>query len=124
MTQQAIQVWSEIPVASLPRAMEFYSSVFGYDIRMDETGPSPQAILGVGPGGIGAHLYEGKPAVGGSGQVLHLAVPDTLEAAISRCEGAGGEVTSPPIDVPPGRFVYARDPDGNNLGLFEPKRDA
>ncbi len=119
MTQSTVLVWAEIPVGNLPRAMAFYREVFGFDIRLDESGPAPQAILGVGPGGVGAHLFEGAPAPEGSGPLLHLAVPDSLEAAIARCESAGGSVTSPPVTIPPGRFVYARDADGNILGLFE-----
>jgi len=121
MTQTAVLVWGEIPVSNLPRATDFYSKVFGFDVRLDESGPAPQAILGVGTTGIGAHLFEGKPATRGTGPVLHLAIPDKLEAAIERCKTAGGTVTSPPVTVPPGRFAYALDPDGNRLGLFEPK---
>jgi len=121
MTHKPVTVWSEIPVTNLARAQAFYATVFGFDIQMDESAPQPQAILGVGAGGGGAHLYKGIPAPKGTGQVLHLAIPDRLEAAIARCESAGGTVTSPPIEIPPGRFVYAHDPDGNNLGLFEPK---
>ena len=26
-----------------------------------------------------------------------------------------------PLDIPYGRFVYIEDPDGNSIGLFEPK---
>ena len=64
MTQDAVLVWGEIPVSNLPRAIEFYRNVFGFDIQLDETGPTPQAILGIGAGGVGAHLFEGEPAPG------------------------------------------------------------
>ena len=34
---------------------------------------------------------------------------------------AGGTVLPmPPVTIPPGRFVYATDLDGNSFGLFEP----
>ena len=116
-----ILVWAEIPVSDLSRAIGFYTRVFGHDIRLDDSGAAPQAILGVGPGGAGAHLFESRPGAPGSGAVLHLALPDTLEAGMERCKAEGGKVTSPAISVPPGRFAYATDPDGNRIGLFEPK---
>ena len=30
----------------------------------------------------------------------------------------GGEVVSPIITIPAGRFAYCLDPDGNSFGLF------
>ena len=119
MNDTAILLWVEIPVTNLSRAMDFYRAVFGFDIRLDDSGPAPQAILGVGPGSVGAHLFEGKVSAGAG--VVHLALPDRLEAGIERCRAAGGKVTSPAIAIPPGRFAYATDPDGNRIGLFEPK---
>ena len=50
-----------------------------------------------------------------------IAVPD-LEAARDRVAEAGGKVVMPdPVDIPPGRFVYVEDSEGNSIGLFEPK---
>lgn len=116
---QPITVWSEIPVTDLDRSVAFYSKVFGYKIEIDNTGPNPMATLGSGEGVVGGHLYPGKPAAEGQGPTVHLALPDALEAAIDRCREAGGEVLTGPISIPPGRFAYARDLDGNSIGLFE-----
>ncbi len=121
MGEQAVLVWSEIPVSDMNKAVAFYNEVFGYDMRIDETGPNPMAILGGVMDGAGGHLYPGKAAGDGAGPTLHLGVPDTLEATMSRCSKAGGTVLSDAIDIPPGRFAYALDPDGNSLGLFEAK---
>ncbi len=49
------------------------------------------------------------------------ALSDSLEAGMARCFDAGGQVVSPIIEIPPGRFAYAKDLDGNSIGLFEPK---
>ena len=67
-------------------------------------------------------VYRPEPAAPGTGPTLHLAVPDTLEATAARCEQAGGTVKSDAITIPPGRFIYVEDPDGNSLGLFEFKK--
>ena len=118
-TANPVLVWGEIPVRDLAAAQAFYTAVFGFDIQMEPNSPVPQAILGSGPGVTGAHLYEGAPAAE-NGPILHMAVPGKVEAAIQACEKAGGTVTSDIITIPPGRFAYASDPDGNKLGLFEP----
>jgi len=121
MSDQPIVVWGEIPVTDLQKSVAFYNTVFGYGAKIDRSGPNPMAMLGDGMSGTGAHLYPGKPAADGNGATLHLAVPDSLEATMQRCKTAGGTVLSDPIEIPPGRFAYALDPDGNSLGLFEPK---
>ncbi|WP_348646207.1 VOC family protein [Pseudohalocynthiibacter sp. F2068] len=113
-------VWAEIPVTNLPSAMEFYKTVFNYTLTIDDTGPNPIAILPTADGtGTAAHLYPGKPASDGTGATLHLAVPDALEPTVERFKKAGGEVLSPPVTIPVGRFVYGLDPDGNSIGMFE-----
>jgi predicted enzyme related to lactoylglutathione lyase len=114
---QAITVWAEIPVTDMNRSVAFYNSVFGYDMTIDESGPNPMAILGGQMDTVGGHLYPGKPS--GDGPTIHIALPDGLEQASDRCRASGGEVLGDPISLPVGRFVYARDPDGNSLGLFE-----
>lgn len=115
-------VWAEIPVSDLDKAMKFYGTVFQYDLSIDDTGPNPIAMLPTADfaTGIGGHLYPGKPAPGGSGPTVHLAVPDTLEATAARFREAGGDVTTDdPVTIPFGRFTYGTDPDGNSIGMFE-----
>ena len=67
--------------------------------------------------GVSGHLYPGQPSTDGS--TIHLVVPDTIAAASKRVEAAGGKVESEAIEIPSGQFCYARDLDGNSIGLFE-----
>lgn len=121
MTNQTIIAWSEIPVTDMDRAVAFYNAVFGFEMTIDTTsGPMPMAVLGNAMSSGGAHLFPGTPATEG-GTVVHITLPDTLEAGSDRLRAAGGTVTSPPIEIPEGRFVHARDLDGNPIGLFELK---
>jgi uncharacterized protein len=114
-------IWCEIPVSDLDKAVTFYSKVFGYDLTIDTNGINPLAMLPTADGmGVAGHLYAGKPAASGSGPTVHLAVPDTLESAMAGWKDAGGTVLSEPIAIPPGRFAYGVDPDGNSVGMFEP----
>lgn len=112
-------VWTEIPVRDIDRAILFYKDVFNFSLVRDDSGPNPLAMFKDDMNGVSGHLYPGEPAAGGNGPTIHLAIPDTLEAAADRCWKSGGTVQSDPIPLPVGRFQYAQDPDGNSIGLFE-----
>ena len=115
-----IVVWFEIPVTDLERSQKFYENVLAIPSHRDDTGPNPMINLG-NPEmkGIAGHLYPGKPAAKGTGNTVHVTVGSgTLEEALARVVPAGGEVVSPIITIPPGRFAYCLDPDGNSIGIF------
>ena len=117
-------VWFEIPVTDLNKAKIFYSKVLMTEFTDQNEGPNPMAIFSYSgayedkDNAVGGHLYPGKPAVHGTGPTIHLPVPDSLEESLARVKDAGGEVISPIIDIPAGRFAYCLDPDGNSVGLF------
>jgi predicted enzyme related to lactoylglutathione lyase len=69
--------------------------------------------------GVSGHLYPGTAATQGQGPTVHLSVPDRLEDAMERVREAGGKVLSPAVAIPPGRFAYCQDLDGNSIGIFE-----
>lgn len=116
---QHFACWFEIPVRDLDAAMAFYGTVFDMDLRIDTTGPNPMVMFPTKDEmtGVSGHLYPGTPSE--NGPTIHLVVPDTLKAARQRVLDAGGKVEGPEITVPAGTFVYARDLDGNSIGLFE-----
>jgi len=119
-TPKNFLVWGELPVTDLGRACEFYSIVTGATLHIDASGPNPMAMFkpADAASGVALHLYPGKPTGDGSGPTLHLAAEGTLEEVMERVTDAGGEVTSPAIEIPPGRFFYAKDLDGNSVGFF------
>ena len=88
-------------------------------LTIEDGGPNPLVMFPVSDnkGGVSGHLYPGTPSE--NGPTIHLVVPDTLEAARTRVEAAGGKVESENIEIPAGHFCYARDLDGNSLGLFQ-----
>ena len=117
---QDFTVWIEIPVRDITAAQTFYETVLQTEMRYDDSGPNPMAVFQTAdPSGVAGHLYPGTPAAAGTGNTVHLRCPDTLEAATDRVKAAGGTVVSPPISIPPGRFAYFLDPDGNSIGIFE-----
>jgi uncharacterized protein len=119
-THQNAVAWLEIPVTDMKNAVGFYEAVFGYTLTIDESGPNPMAIFpNKDAMGVCGHLYPGTPATDGQGPTPHLAISGKLEDAMTRCSDAGGMVCSPVITIPPGRFAYIRDLDGNSVGMFE-----
>lgn len=119
-TPDNFMVWAEIPVVDLGRATAFYNAVFATDLKLDNSGPNPLAMFPTGTeAGVAGHLYPGKPAPEGTGSTIHLACPDKLEDALERVKPAGGQVVSEIITIPPGRFAYCLDSEGNSIGIFK-----
>ena len=115
-------VWAEIPVSDISRATEYYEAVLEIELKLSEDGPNPMAtfVTNDEATGIAGHLYPGKPAQNGEGPTVHFSCPGTLEETMKRVKQAGGKVVSDIITIPPGRFFYSLDLDGNSIGFFSP----
>lgn len=111
--------WTEIPVRDLDAAAKFYGAALDVELKEEQMGPERTFVVPYGDGSISMNLQLGEPA-GENGPVVHFTVPDA-DAAAARAKSAGGKLLSPAIEIPPGRFFYVADPDGNKIGLFEPK---
>ncbi|MEO1113627.1 MAG: VOC family protein [Pseudomonadota bacterium] len=113
-------VWMEIPVSDLDKAIKFYNEVFQTELNLiTDMGPNHIAMFPTKTdNGVAGHLYPGQPAAKGTGPTIHILCPDELEATMERFAKAGGEVVSDPIPIPAGRFAYGIDPDGNSIGMF------
>ena len=99
-------VW--LPVAGIDRALEFYADTLGLDIEQQE---DHWALVVAGAVRIG--LNE-EMADGEGGAVIAFACDDIEEAAGERGIEVG-EVTEHDW----GRVASFRDPDGNELQLYE-----
>ncbi|MBA3449346.1 MAG: VOC family protein [Pseudaminobacter sp.] len=112
-------IWFEIPVVDMDRARSFYGAVIQNELSLQDNGPNPMAMFAAkDEDSVAGHVYPGKPAAIGTGPTIHLAVAAPLEAAMERVTENGGQVVSPVIEIPAGRFAYCLDPDGNSFGLF------
>ena len=120
MTNTNRLVWAEIPVSNLETAKTFYEAVLDAEVTIStDMGPAPIGMIAyAGSPNASAHLYEGKPSASGTGNTVHLAVAEPLDAVMEKVTAAGGAVKSPAIPIPVGTFFYAEDPDGNSVGLF------
>lgn len=108
----------------LPRAMHFYTHVFGWrfdpwglpGFYMIETGSADTpAIYGSLQGR--RSLVEGERM---NGFECTIAVPDITRAAQAVVE-AGGTVLMPPTTIPTvGHLIFFRDTEGNIAGAMQP----
>ncbi len=117
----SIVVWAEIPVSDLSRSIAFYNATFDWQMTPSMMGPDEVAVLG-GTGsaaGVSGNLVQGPPA-NGTGPVIFIAVPDT-DAATRRARRAGATLQAGPVEIPVGRYSTILDPDGNRIGLFQPR---
>jgi uncharacterized protein len=116
-TPQNAAVWFEIPVTDLAKAKAFYGAVLKNELTDQDMGPNKTVVF-TAEGGVAGHLYPGKPSASGTGITIHLAVPEPLEESVARFSAHGGQVVSPVVEIPAGRFAYGLDLDGNSIGLF------
>ena len=120
MAPANVVCWFEIPVTSLKKSAEFYNAVLKTEMRHEIMGPNATYVFPTATsGGVGGHIYEGKPPARGTGPTVSFVAPDTVEKSAERVKTAGGEVVSPVIEIPFGRFAYCLDPDGNSFSVFE-----
>lgn len=116
---QHFNVWAEIPVGDMGRAVQYYEAVLQTELKLCEDGPNPTATFVTGDeAGVSGHLYPGRPAQNGEGPTIHLNCPGELEETLDRVKKAGGRVVSEIVSIPPGRFFYSVDLDGNSIGFF------
>jgi uncharacterized protein len=111
--------WIDLGVTDIPKALDFYRALFGWDIQ--ETPPEA--------GGYSMCLIGGKPVAGiGQSQgdmpifwTTYLATENADETA-TKIKAAGGQVMMDPFDVMDvGRMFIAVDPGGAFFGVWQAK---
>lgn len=105
--------WNELATTDLPRARDFYMSVFGWDEQGEEG--NDQATIFTTEGNIicGAHTAgEGEfPAWS-----VWFSVED-CDSSASKATDLGGSVLMPPTDMDFGRGAVVADPQGAVFGV-------
>jgi predicted enzyme related to lactoylglutathione lyase len=108
-------VW--LPVSDMARAVDFYSGTLGLSVKQQEEEWSELELDGVT---IGLNKRESPSGDGGAVAAFH--VGSSLEDAVEELGGEGVEFVDGISDHPWGRIAAFKDPDGNDLQLFEPPR--
>jgi predicted enzyme related to lactoylglutathione lyase len=106
----------EFPADDIERAKRFYGAVAGWEFGEMEGNPDYWMFRSGNESGGG--LGRRGETVGAVVRV-YIDVDD-LEGAVAAATANGGSVVTPPSDIPGmGRFAAVRDPEGNEIGLYE-----
>jgi predicted enzyme related to lactoylglutathione lyase len=112
--------WFEIFVSDMERAVRFYQTMLGIELRRAEEDSRPMAIFqSAAKDGIGGALVrqQGREPTD-SGVIVYLDADGKLDDSLARVERAGGKVVMPRTDIgPPGFIALVRDTEGNLVGL-------
>jgi len=106
----------EIGCRDQAKTSEFYAKLFDWKIHQ----ASPAAMILTGSAeGVQGHItslgHEPHNYV-----TVYVQVDD-LQAYLDKAATLGGKTLVPPVEIPTGRFAWMADPDGNIVGLMEPK---
>jgi predicted enzyme related to lactoylglutathione lyase len=110
--------WNELACADVDAAIEFYGGLFGWTAEKLQGGPGPYAVIRNGErsnGGIRGFSPMEQEAP--SYWLPYFVVPSAPAFAV-RVGELGGSVMAGPFDVPAGRMVAARDPQGAAFATF------
>ena len=115
----------EIPFDDKARAMEFYSSCFGWQLAdmpemqyvMASTTDVDEQQMPKEPGAINGGLFQRPPEA--PHPCIYVDV-SSIDEALKKVQSAGGKVVTPNTPIP-GMGAYARvsDTEGNIIGLFQ-----
>jgi predicted enzyme related to lactoylglutathione lyase len=115
----------EIPFDDKARAMEFYSSCFGWQLAdmpemqyvMASTTDVDAQQMPKEPGAINGGLFQ-RPAEAPH-PCIYVDVP-SIDEALAKVQSAGGKVVTPNTPIPGmGAFARIADTEGNVIGLFQ-----
>ncbi|MBD3285235.1 VOC family protein [candidate division WOR-3 bacterium] len=103
------------------RAAEFYTRVFGWDIKKWD-GPADYWLINTGEGeGIDGGMAKGQT---GAGTILSIDV-DSVDDYTKKITGAGGNVIKPKQALPgSGWLALCEDTEGNTFYIMENDPDA
>ena len=112
--------WVEIPAENFERAVEFYNSVFDWEMEPMDWGTEKMACL---PNDEGAISFAPgfKPSKNG---VLVSLNSDDLEETLAKVKANGGSVVQPKTKIEAegrGYFATFYDSEGNKIGLYGEK---
>lgn len=113
--------WTEAMTGDFERGKEFYAAVFGYRYQ-DMSGEGMKYAIFAGPGqdegGMAGGFGEVDTAAGEQPYWSVIFAVDDVDDAVRRITGAGGQITTEPLDFDFGRMAVATGPDGESFGVF------
>ena len=121
-TQENSINWFEISVSDIERARKFYESLFDITMPRDAMMGMEMAFFPYDPmsGKASGALVQSEMHVpSGDGVKIYLNGNPDLGVALSRVEGAGGQITMPKTHISEevGYMAFFVDTEGNTIAL-------
>src|SRR5437762_3451783 len=118
--EHGVPSWVDLGTPDIPKAIEFYSGLFGWQIEPGppETGGYSIAMMRGRPvAGVGPQMNPGPPY-----WTTYVSVNSTDEA-VEKAKAAGGKVFMEPMDVmDAGRMAVIADPIGAVISVWQPNQ--
>jgi predicted enzyme related to lactoylglutathione lyase len=105
----------EIPAVDIERSVEFYTGVFGWNVRTRGDGSK---AFDDGVGQVSGTWRLGRPPMTDVGLLIYVMV-DSVAESIDKVTAAGGRVVQPIGGDAPEITARFADPAGNILGLYQ-----
>ena len=107
-------VW--LPVSNMDRALEFYGDTLGLDIEQQE---DDWSMVTAGAVSIGLNGRDEEHSGGEGGAVIAFRASEDIEDAVASLKAEGVDIAGDVTEHPWGKVATFRDPDGNELQLYE-----
>ena len=105
----------EIGCTDFEKTRSFYAGMF--DWLIESLGNSARISTGDGIAG-GLTMLGHEPYV----YTMFYVQVDDVEAKLAQAEKLGGQARVGPVALPTGTFAWFTDPEGNLVGLWQPKK--
>jgi len=105
----------EIPASDIARSADFYSRVFGWNIRKRGDGST---AFDDTVGQVSGAWVLGRPPASAPGLLVYIMV-DSVAATVDLVVASGGEIVQPIGVDAPEITARLRDPAGNVIGLYQ-----
>jgi uncharacterized protein len=105
----------EIPSSDVARSADFYTRVFGWQVRQRGDGHS---AFDDTTGQVSGTWVLGRPPASQPGLLVYVMV-DSVAASLGAIVANGGEIVQPIGADAPEITARFRDPEGNVLGLYQ-----
>ncbi len=115
MLQGVSVVW--LPVDDMDRAVGFYEGTLGLTVRDRQ---EQWAEIDAGEVTIGLNARDSESPGGEGGAVVAFRVSDGIDGEVERLSSQGVTFPGGVSDHPWGKVAPFKDPDGNDLQLYEP----
>ena len=114
----------EIHAADPDRAVNFYTTLFGWSFQKWE-GPMDYWLVTTGPNeqpGINGGLVRRQGEIDGQAVIAYVCTVDVedLDASVQTALDSGGQIALPKMPIPGmGWLAYCKDTEGNIFGMMQ-----